>query len=199
MWEFREVDETEKTGDASWAMVWLIITEVIIFGGFFAFWFWAKWHTLEWDGAIAGATWGIEHEIGMVGIATAILISSGVLAHMALHARDGGDTGKATNLLFGAIGLGLVFLVLQGLEYAKFFQEGHIPSSSAYWTAFYSLTGLHGLHVLGGIVALGTVALLTKKGLYEKRRDSFQAVVWYWHFVDVVWVLLFFIVYMEVI
>ncbi len=77
---------------------------------------------------------------------------------------------------------------------------GFIWSSHAYGTAFFSLTGLHGLHVLVGLIMIGAVLFLMAKGHYDRpRHDSFRAIIMYWHFVDAVWVLLFFIVYLEVI
>ncbi|MDP6864406.1 MAG: cytochrome c oxidase subunit 3 [Candidatus Poseidoniaceae archaeon] len=199
MWEHRSISE-EKMGDVSWAMVWIIVTEVIVFGGFFAFWFWAKWHTVSWDGAIASATWppeGVHHDLRLVAFNTGLLLSSGIIAHFALHAHDSGRLTTARKHLRITMLFGLVFLFIQATEYAN---ADFTWKSHAYGTAFYALTGLHGLHVLVGLIALSIVHKLHSGGHYENgRRDSFQAIVWYWHFVDVVWLLLFAIVYLEVI
>lgn len=199
LWKFREVSQ-EKTGHASWAMVWIIITEIIIFAGFFAFWFWARWHTVSWNEAIASSTWPpeeIKHNLVLVGFNTALLISSGITAHLALHAHENNALGRARNHLKVTILFGVIFLFVQGYEYAH---SDFTWQSHSYGSAFFALTGLHGLHVLFGIIGLSVVFFLHKKGYYDNGRvDSFRATIWYWHFVDVVWVLLFLIVYLEVI
>ncbi|MBT4982076.1 MAG: heme-copper oxidase subunit III [Euryarchaeota archaeon] len=199
MWKHREISD-EKMGDVSWAMVWIIITEVIVFGGFFAFWFWAKWHTISWDGAISSATWppsDVHHNMVLVIFNTCLLVSSGIVAHFALHAHDSGRLETSRRHLRITILFGTIFLLVQAYEYAN---AGFTWSSHPYGTAFYALTGLHGFHVLIGIISLIIVYNLHMKGHYsDGRRDSFQAIVWYWHFVDVVWLLLFSIVYLEVI
>lgn len=198
MWKDRNVIN-EKMGDASWAMVWIIVTEVIVFGGFFAFWFWAKWHTVNWDGAIADSTWpaeGVHHNMAFVGLMTFLLVASDLFAHKSLKERDAGNYSSAVKKLWLAVVLGVMFLVIQAYEY---YVAGFTWASHPYGTAFFSITGLHGLHVLAGAVALGIVAFLAGKGLYDQRRDSFQAVVWYWRFVGVIWLLLVAVVYIEVI
>jgi cytochrome c oxidase subunit III len=198
MWKYR-ASSNEKMGDVSWAMVWIIITETIVFGGFFAFWFWAKWHTISWSGAVATSGWpsaGVNHDLMLVGFNTILLFSSGIVAHLALHAHDAGRSKAAQKHLKVTILFGLIFLGIQAYEYIN---AGFYWNSHPYGTAFYALTGLHGLHVLVGLISLGTVKYLHSKGHYsEGRRDSFQAVIWYWHFVDIVWLLLFAIVYLEV-
>lgn len=199
LWNDRKVTEG-KMGHASWAMVWIIITEVIVFAGFFAFWFWAKWHTVSWDGAIASSSWppaDIHHNMMLILFNTTLLFSSGIIAHLALHAHDKGSYHRSRLHLYTVIFQGFLFLAIQMYEYSHIgFRWGDHP----YGTAFFALTGLHGLHVLVGILALSVVAILHKGGHYrDGRRDSFQAVIWYWHFVDVVWIMLFFVVYVEVI
>ncbi len=195
----KENTEFEQWGDASWAMLWLIITEAIIFAAFFAFWFWARWHTINWSGAVGGS-WpvsGIEHDLVLVSINTVLLLTSGVTAHKALECHLEEAYDKSKKLLILTILLGLAFLVIQLYEYST---AGFIWSSHAYGTAFFSLTGLHGLHVLVGLIMIGAVLFLMAKGHYDRpRHDSFRAIIMYWHFVDAVWVLLFFIVYLEVI
>ena len=199
LWAEREIPQV-RMGHASWAMVWIILTEVIVFAGFFAFWFWARWHTVSWDGAIASSSWppaDVHHNLMLVMFNTSLLISSGILAHLALHAHDHGSYKRTRIHLYIAILFGALFLVVQFYEYLHI---GFTWKSHPYGTAFFALTGLHGLHVIAGIIALGVITFLHGKGYYDNgRRDSFQAVIWYWHFVDVVWVMLFFVVYLEVI
>jgi heme/copper-type cytochrome/quinol oxidase subunit 3 len=200
LWPARiERENYEDWGDATWAMVWIIITECIIFAGFFAYWFWTKWHTISWSGAVGG-TWpaaGVEHDMMLVSVNTVLLITSGVLAHFSLEKHFKKEYTKSCQLLVAAVVLGLAFLAIQLYEYTH---AGFIWSDHPYGTAFFSLTGLHGLHVLIGLVVFMVVIFLMKKGHYEiARHDSFRAVTMYWHFVDAVWILLFLIVYLEVI
>ncbi|MDP6640326.1 MAG: cytochrome c oxidase subunit 3, partial [Candidatus Poseidoniaceae archaeon] len=84
--KYRRVSGDEY-GIASWAMIWIIVTEIIIFSGFFAFWFWARWHTVSWEESVGGS-WpalGVEHNMKLVGLNTLILITSGITAHFSLE------------------------------------------------------------------------------------------------------------------
>ncbi|MDP7091894.1 MAG: cytochrome c oxidase subunit 3 [Candidatus Thalassarchaeaceae archaeon] len=199
LWPERPVRNSADWGDASWAMVWIIITECIIFASFFAYWFWTRWHTISWDGSVGG-TWpaaGVEHDITLVGINTVILLSSGILAHHSGNRHAEGDASGATKFLYGTILLGGAFLVIQLYEYTN---AGFLWNDHPYGTAFFSLTGLHGLHVLVGLIALSVIGALMHGGhLPSERHDGYRAVMMYWHFVDAVWVLLFLIVYLEAI
>ena len=190
---------TEEWGDISWAMVWIIITECLVFASFFAYWFWARWHTVTWDGAVGGS-WpaaGVEHAITLVGFNTILLLVSGVFAHYSANKHAAGDDAGATKMLLGAIVLGAAFLIIQLYEYANAgFRWGDHP----YGTAFFSLTGLHGLHVLVGLLIFIVVVTLMRAGhITTVRHDGFRAITMYWHFVDAMWVLLFLIVYLEMI
>lgn len=199
MWDSRPLRKSEEWGNAQWAMIWIIVTEAIVFASFFAFWFWARWHTVTWEDAVGGS-WpveGITHNLTLVSINTLILISSGFTGHKALHALREGDVSKSKLLILVTSVLGLVFLGIQIYEYTH---AGFLWSDHAYGTAFFALTGLHGLHVLVGVVCFLSAHQLLSRGYYTKdRNDSFEAITWYWHFVDVVWILLFLIVYLEVI
>jgi len=199
MWKHRENPAKDEWGHASWAMIWIIVTETIVFASFFAFWFWAKWHTLYWEDAIGGS-WpaeGIHHNMTLVTVNTVILLSSGYTSHLALHALKDGNSNKSKKMIITTILLGTIFLGVQLYEYMN---AGFLWGDHAYGTAFFSLTGLHGLHVLVGVICLSVAGVLVDKEYYsDERHDSYQAITWYWHFVDVVWVLLYFIVYLEVI
>ena len=174
LWPYRPTRSSAGDwGDASWAMVWIIITECIIFASFFAYWFWARWHTLSWESAVGGS-WpatGVEHDIALEKF-----------------------PGKS---LYAAIALGLAFLAIQMYEYSN---AGFLWGDHPYGTAFFSLTGLHGLHVLVGLLVFIVVAVLMRNGhMSTDRHDGYRAVTMYWHFVDAVWIVLFLVVYLEVI
>ncbi|MBF6568649.1 MAG: heme-copper oxidase subunit III [Candidatus Binataceae bacterium] len=93
--------------------------------------------------------------------------------------------------------LGAIFLVGQGTEYAHLILSGVTWSANLFGTTFFTLTGFHGLHVFAGLCALAIVTLVAQTGeLTERRRQAFEAVGLYWHFVDGVWIVIFTIVYL---
>ncbi|MDE3113433.1 MAG: heme-copper oxidase subunit III [Chloroflexota bacterium] len=92
--------------------------------------------------------------------------------------------------------LGAVFLVGQGTEYARLLSSGFSPSSDVFGSAFFTLTGLHGLHVLVGLVAMGTLLVIATARPRGLSGVAWEAVTWYWHFVDAVWVVVFSVVYL---
>ncbi|HEY6957418.1 MAG TPA: cytochrome c oxidase subunit 3 [Candidatus Limnocylindria bacterium] len=91
--------------------------------------------------------------------------------------------------------LGLVFLTGQGLEYVRLLSTGISPAAGMFGTTFFTLTGLHGLHVLVGLAAITglTIASLARRG--RVTAVGWETVAWYWHFVDGVWVVVFSVVY----
>ena len=107
--------------------------------------------------------------------------------------------GKMTRLkgwLLLTLFLGLVFLVGQGTEYVRLLRENVSISSSSFGTSFFTLTGFHGLHVLAGLVVISVITALTFMGDYDRGTSSvFGTVGIYWHFVDIVWLFVFLIVY----
>jgi cytochrome c oxidase subunit III len=132
----------------------------------------------------------------LVAVATFLLLSSSVTCEFAHHAILHGKRGQARLLLLSTIILGIVFLGFQGKEYGMLIEHGFTLSSSNYSSVFYIGTGFHGLHVLTGLVMLFLVWLRLELGHYSpSRHASFIAASWYWHFVDIVWILLFITVY----
>ena len=121
---------------------------------------------------------------------------------MAHHALAHGQHLKARLLIIATILLGTIFLGFQGFEYGELIEHGFWPglmennSSNSYATIFFVATGFHGFHVLTGLVMLSLVYLrLELNHFTQQRHFSFIAASWYWHFVDIVWVLLFITVY----
>jgi heme/copper-type cytochrome/quinol oxidase subunit 3 len=95
--------------------------------------------------------------------------------------------------------LGLIFLLNQAYEYSGLLHHGITISSSLFGSTFFTLTGFHGLHVLGGLVVLTAMFVLGKTDrLSARQSDAFTAVGYYWHFVDLVWIVVFSIVYLGV-
>jgi cytochrome c oxidase subunit 3 len=95
------------------------------------------------------------------------------------------------------IALGIIFLLMQLTDYAILGQEGLTLSSGTYGTTFYTLTGFHGAHVFGGVIMLSVVLYRGMVGQFSaKHYDAVEGASLYWHFVDVVWILLFSLLYL---
>jgi cytochrome c oxidase subunit III len=135
--------------------------------------------------------------LGLPAINTAILLLSGVTLTIAHHALKEGKRGTLNLYLAATFLLGFVFVGLQGWEYVHAYQElGLQMSTGIYGSTFYMLTGFHGFHVTIGAIMLVCVWLRTMKGHFTPQRHfAFEAVAWYWHFVDVVWLGLYVFVY----
>jgi len=117
-----------------------------------------------------------------------------VLAHNAFEKKDMRQTRV---WLIGTALLGSTFLAGQIFEFTEFIREGLTLSTSPFGSAFYMLTGFHGAHVAIGVLLLGTMAILSLSGrLYEDRGLNVELIGLYWHFVDIVWIVIFTIVYL---
>jgi cytochrome c oxidase subunit 3 len=134
---------------------------------------------------------------GLPAINTAILLLSGVTITIAHHALKEGKRTILNIWLAATFLLGFLFVGLQAWEYAHAYTElGLQLSTGIYGSTFYMLTGFHGFHVTIGAIMLVCIWLRTMKGHFTPQRHfAFEAVAWYWHFVDVVWLGLFVFVY----
>jgi cytochrome c oxidase subunit III len=173
-------------------MLLFISSEVMFFGGLFATYFSAR-------ASFAGA-WGPplgapELEILPVPLPiTLILLTSSLTMHWAVRAIARGDSGRLRLWLVVTLGLGLVFLAGQVYDYTTL---GFGISDGVYGTVFYTLTGFHGAHVFGGVVGLIILTARAGQGQFSARNHvAVEAVSYYWHFVDVVWVALFTTLYL---
>ena len=141
----------------------------------------------------------------LVAVATIVLVSSSVTCEIAMMALHKGNKNAARLMLFVTIVLGVLFLGSQGYEYGMLIIEGFTPKAigdstqNAFATLFYASTGFHGFHVLTGLVMLFLVWVRMEMGHFDKHRHfSAYAASLYWHFVDVVWILLFISVYVMI-
>jgi cytochrome c oxidase subunit III len=172
---------------------------------FFAAWFWSFFkHTIYPMANYAGTEY-VPPEIIPVNalhiplINTLILLLSGCAVTWAHHALVHGNNRKALvqGLAIG-IALGIAFTGLQAYEYAVLLtEEGWTFGGDQFYSNFFMATGFHGLHVIIGTIFL-TVCLIraTKGDFTETQHVGFEAAAWYWHFVDVIWLFLFFVVYL---
>jgi cytochrome c oxidase subunit 3 len=204
--------------DASfrWSMGWFIFSEVMFFAAFFGALFYirnisvpdlgALGQKLLWPDFNAGwptvGPYFSEHftPMGAIGIPllnTIILLSSGFTLTVAHHALQVGNRGRTAVWLFLTILLGFAFIGFQAYEYHHAWTAMNLKlSTGVYGSTFYMLTGFHGAHVTIGAIMLTVMLLRILRGHFTKDHHfAFEAAAWYWHFVDVVWLLLFVLVY----
>src|SRR5512135_1893042 len=174
--------------------IWLFLSsEVMLFGALFSS------YVLLRVGAV---TWphGYEHlNIPLGTVNTAVLITSSVTMVMAWASLMRKDFTKYRRFLGTTILLAIVFLVIKGFEYAAKFEHGLYPSTSTYFAIYFVLTGLHALHIIGGIIVnlyfWGPGSKMWKTDP-ERFTHRIEIAGLYWHFVDIVWIFLFPILYL---
>ncbi len=213
----KQVDTSFRMG-----MVWFIFSEVMFFAAFFGALFYARQFALPWlngegDGmATHGVLWqnfaggwpsngpggiGGHYQTipawGLPLLNTLILLTSGVTVTIAHHALKEGKRGVLLLSLGVTVLLGCLFLFYQAEEYMHAYQELNLTlGSGIYGSTFFMLTGFHGAHVTLGTLMLAIMWLRCARGHFTKDNHfAFEAVAWYWHFVDVVWLGLFLFVY----
>ncbi len=171
---------------------WLFLaSEVMLFGALFSTYILLRVGALEWPHG--------ELSIKLGAVNTVILISSSVTMVMAWASLKLNDFGKARLYLLLTVVLATVFLVNKYFEYAEHIVKGEGPWHSTFLAIYFTLTGLHGLHIVGGIVVmlylLGPGAALWKKNP-EQYTNRMENTGLYWHFVDLVWIFLFPVLYL---
>src|SRR4051794_5135694 len=163
-------------------IVWLA-SELMFFSGLFAAYFTLRVKTHPWPPP------DVELATARASIATAVLIVSSVTMHFATTASRRRDRAGAAKWLSLTLVLGLLFIANQGLEYV---QSTFSISSHAYGSMFFLMTGFHGLHVIGGLVFIAAVIwVITGRTSRAPVGDSVEVCAYYWHFVDLVWVVMF--------
>jgi len=206
-----------------WSMSWFIFSEVMFFGAFFGALYWARLHALPslgslenallwpdfkavWPSAGTGATGspaGIVDPFSTIGpwplptVNTALLLTSGVTLTIAHHALIANQRAKTILWMWITVILGATFLGVQAYEYMHAYRDLNLKlSSGAFGSTFFMLTGFHGFHVFVGMLMLLFITLRLMKGHFTPERHfGFEGAAWYWHFVDVVWLGLYIVVY----
>jgi cytochrome c oxidase subunit 3 len=216
----KQVDMSFRLG-----MGWFIFSEVMFFGAFFGALFYARAYSIPWLGGASNndatawllwpdfeAVWPLleapmvdKYESatkamgawGLPAINTALLLTSGLTVTLAHHALRRDDRVRLVYWLFATVALGFLFVGLQALEYSHAYGELNLRMDSGiYGSTFYMLTGFHGFHVTMGATMLLVIMIRAMKGHFTPDNHfGFEAVAWYWHFVDVVWLGLFIFVY----
>jgi cytochrome c oxidase subunit 3 len=213
----KQVDTSFRMG-----MVWFIFSEVMFFAAFFGALFYARQYALPWlggegDGVATnnllwpefsaawpssgpgqvGGTFQTIPAWGLPLLNTLILLTSGVTVTIAHHALKAAKRGTLLVFLGLTVLLGGLFLYFQADEYIHAYHELNLTlGSGIYGSTFFMLTGFHGAHVTLGTIMLAIIWLRCLRGHFNRDDHfAFEAVAWYWHFVDVVWLGLFLFVY----
>lgn len=208
-----------------WGMCWFIFSEIMFFAAFFGALFYARWLSVPWLGGIGAkvsthtllwenfqAVWPLLNNPdpskypstreamsawGIPTLNTLILLSSGVTMTWAHHALKDNHRKQLATALLATILLGTVFLGFQVYEYLHAYHILNLKlSTGIYGTTFFMLTGFHGAHVTIGTLMLAIILIRCLKGHFTPEKHfGFEATAWYWHFVDVIWLMLFVVVY----
>jgi cytochrome c oxidase subunit 3 len=178
------------------SMMFFIGSEVMLFGSLFAAYFFVRFNVADQWPPLNDAGEPFELPKIITGVNTAILVFSSFTLHWGEHRlKHYGDRKGLERGLLVTIFLGATFLIVQINEYIHL---GFTPQSQAFGSTFYTLTGFHGLHVFVGLTLLTLCYIRVKKAkdFTPKWFTPLQAAGVYWHFVDVVWVLLYILVYL---
>ena len=194
----RHRDETAELG------MWVFLgTEVLLFGGLILGYF---VYRHAYPSGFAAASRHTEIVIGTAN--TAILLTSSFLVAWAVDAFSVETRKLCAGLLSGAIVLGLAFIVLKGIEYTGEYREHLVPGidfsfeaseangAQLFFVFYFVATAIHALHMLIGIGLLAIMAILTWRSPSTRHRAALHSSALYWHFVDVVWIFLFALIYL---
>ena len=199
-----------------WGMSWFIFSEVMFFAGFFGVLLYTRlyavpdlasgpnglvWPGFEADWPTSGPhftdPFGTIPALGVPALNTLILLTSGATVTWAHWGLKEGNRMHLNLGMMLTITLGVLFLALQAYEYGHAYSDLNLRlDTGIYGSTFFMLTGFHGLHVTIGTIALAVILARCLRGHFKPDSHfGFEGVAWYWHFVDVVWLLLFVLVY----
>lgn len=168
------------------AVWWVIASEIVIFGGLLGSYIMHRIAHGRWADHAAST----NTAIGATN--TFVLLTSSLFAVLAHQAAEKGDGKKAARLLYMTTAGGLTFVCIKAFEWHHEITHGMTISANSFWSFYYTAAGIHALHVIAGMIIMLFVAQTAKKGL-ELHRVEIIGI--YWHFVDVVWIFLFPLLY----
>jgi cytochrome c oxidase subunit 3 len=199
-------DTLEQQHEAATLGMWLfLITEVLFFGGLFlAYMLYRVWYPDAW------AEGSLELDITLGTINTAVLIGSSLTMAFAVRSAQTGMQKATVNWVLATMVLGLTFLVIKYFEYAEKVEHAHVPGwlggefdpalprpVELYFSLYFVMTGLHATHMLIGFVILSVIAWMAYKGRFTREWNTpVEISGLYWHFVDIVWIFLFPLLYL---
>jgi heme/copper-type cytochrome/quinol oxidase subunit 3 len=182
--------------DRHWEMWLILLSEVIFFGALIGSSLAIRLNATDWPSP------SDYLNVNLTAINTFILLASSFTMAMAINSIKLGDQRKLKTYLLATLVLGATFITIQILEYKELFAENQVALTQnaelkLYSSTFFLQTGLHGLHVLIGLIFIGFILLRASRGGYSKNNYEYvEYVGLYWHFVDLVWVFLFMILYL---
>jgi len=174
--------------------IWTFLaSEIMLFGGLFSAYIMLRTGVPDWP---RGAT---ILNVPLATLNTIILITSSVTMVMAWASLASKSFSGYRKYMGATILLALAFLVVKAFEYGAKFEHHHFPSTNNFYGIYFTLTGLHGLHIIGGVI-VNLYLLFPGSRLWEKNPEQFmgrvEAAGLYWHFVDLVWIFLFPVLYL---
>lgn len=184
--------QAEEKQHASSLGFWLyLMTDVMVFASLFAT------YVILRHGTNGGPSGADIFNLEMILVATFLLLFSSLTSGLALIAAKSGNAKNALIWLGITITLGIGFLTLELYEFGELIMHGHGPGHSAFLSAFFTLVGTHGLHILIGIIwAIALGDQISKKGLTVHNVRRFGLFTIFWHFLDLIWIFIFTIVYL---
>ncbi len=167
---------------------WFLASEVMLFGGLIGSFIVSRLGSSGWSGEAAHLS------VPVAAINTLVLLTSSMTMVMAFGAVEKGDPRGLRTYLFLTVLLGLTFLGIKAYEYSSEVAAGFTPVTGPFWSFYYTMTGLHALHVLAGIITNLALFVMARRGLRNQHRVELAGL--YWHFVDIVWIFLFPLLYL---
>jgi heme/copper-type cytochrome/quinol oxidase subunit 3 len=168
------------------AIWWALASEIVIFGGLIVSYLLFRLHHADWADQAS-------HTSTPAGaLNTFVLLTSSLFVVLAHQAVEQGNREKAFKFLWFTIAMGGVFMAVKAYEYTTEISHGYTITKSVFWSFYYTATGLHGVHVLAGMVIMAIISIGVKKG---KNLQRVEYIGIYWHFVDIVWIFLFPLLY----
>ena len=170
------------------AVWWLLASEIVIFGGVLASYLMHRVGHPEW----AGDGYAAVTNTYIGAFNTLVLLTSSLSAVMAHKAADEGNGPKAAKLLLATIAGALTFLTVKAFEWSSEISHGYTITANGFWAFYYTAAGIHAAHVIVGAIIMAFIAADAAKG---KELHRVELVGLYWHFVDLVWIFLFPLLY----
>ena len=168
------------------AVWWVVGSEIVIFGGLLGSYIMHRLGHEEWAGYAA-------HTNVVAGaFNTFVLLTSSLSAVLAHYYAERGEGRRAARLLYATCLGGATFLVIKAYEWTTEIQHGFTITANSFWSFYYTAAGLHGLHVIGGVIIMLFIAADAKQ---NKELQRVELIGIYWHFVDLVWIFLFPLLY----
>jgi cytochrome c oxidase subunit 3/cytochrome o ubiquinol oxidase subunit 3 len=185
-----EHDTNTGISNTKLAMWLFLASECLLFGGLITTY-------VLYRNPLEGPTPEDVFDIPFTSTSSFVLLMSSLTMVLAVSAIERGDHQRLRVWIGATAALGAVFIAGQVYEFTVFYREGLGFTTSRFSSAFYTLTGFHGVHVTIGIIMLMSMLLLSLRGkLPEHRSETVEVVGLYWHFVDIVWIIIFAVVYL---